>query len=228
LGSSKPLTAKGSLKADNVAGLIENAFRLVLVMLALFGFIRGDVIKMHQGSLLYHSLMTLAASFVPDLIRKTTKLYITVEFRFMYLIFILMAQFFGEILDFFMKIVWWDKLLHVYSGFIITIIGYIIVHKAADDKNNGKKLTGAFTSLFAFSFSMMFGAMWEIFEYLMDASFGLNMQKSGLVDTMEDLIVCFGSSAVLCIFYIHELKNSKNSLIQRIIDNFIIKNRKAI
>ena len=31
---------------------------------------------------------------------------------------------------------------------------------------------------------MMIGAVWEIFEYGMDQTFGLNMQKSGLDDTM--------------------------------------------
>jgi len=33
------------------------------------------------------------------------------------------------------------------------------------------------------------GALWEVFEFGMDQIFGMNMQKSGLVDTMGDLIV---------------------------------------
>ena len=44
------------------------------------------------------------------------------------------------------------------------------------------------------------GAVWEVFEFVMDQLFGLNMQKSGLVDTVWDLIVnlvggSFGSAA---------------------------------
>jgi hypothetical protein len=43
--------------------------------------------------------------------------------------------------------------------------------------------------LMAFGLAVTVGACWEIFEFLMDQWFGLNMQKSGLQDTMEDLIV---------------------------------------
>ena len=43
--------------------------------------------------------------------------------------------------------------------------------------------------LLAFAIAVTVGAMWEIFEFLMDLWFGLNMQKSGLTDTMGDLIV---------------------------------------
>jgi hypothetical protein len=36
---------------------------------------------------------------------------------------------------------------------------------------------------------MTIGVLWEVFEFGMDELFGLNMQKSGLADTMYDLIV---------------------------------------
>jgi hypothetical protein len=36
---------------------------------------------------------------------------------------------------------------------------------------------------------MTIGAVWEIFEWTVDLSFGTNMQKSGLPDTMGDLVV---------------------------------------
>ena len=41
----------------------------------------------------------------------------------------------------------------------------------------------------SFCFGLSIGAMWEIFEFAMDQIFGLNMQKSGLIDTMWDLIL---------------------------------------
>lgn len=36
---------------------------------------------------------------------------------------------------------------------------------------------------------MAIGGIWEIFEFAMDQVFGMNMQKSGLIDPMWDLIV---------------------------------------
>ena len=45
-------------------------------------------------------------------------------------------------------------------------------------------------------FALAIGAMWEVFEFAMDQSFGTNMQKSGLDDTMGDLIVDMGGALI--------------------------------
>ena len=48
--------------------------------------------------------------------------------------------------------------------------------------------------MYAFSLAVTIGTIWEIFEFTMDQLFGLTMQKSGLVDTMWDLMVdCAGA-----------------------------------
>jgi hypothetical protein len=44
-------------------------------------------------------------------------------------------------------------------------------------------------ALIAFCVAVTIGVLWEIFEFGMDQLFGMNMQKSGLMDTMGDLIV---------------------------------------
>ena len=41
----------------------------------------------------------------------------------------------------------------------------------------------------SFCLAMTVGVLWEIFEYAMDSLFGLQMMKSGLPDTMGDLVV---------------------------------------
>jgi hypothetical protein len=49
------------------------------------------------------------------------------------------------------------------------------------------------------------GTIWEIFEFLMDWNFGLNMQKSGLVDTMTDLMINAAGAAIAAVigyFYV--------------------------
>ena len=44
-------------------------------------------------------------------------------------------------------------------------------------------------TVFSFCFAIALGALWEIFEFAMDSFFGFNMQKTGLRDTMWDMIV---------------------------------------
>jgi hypothetical protein len=71
---------------------------------------------------------------------------------------------------------------------------------------------------------MALGAVWEIFEYGMDQIFGLNMQKSGLQDTMWDLIVdALGALLTSVIGYIY-LKGGKTRIFYRLVDRFICEN----
>ena len=44
-------------------------------------------------------------------------------------------------------------------------------------------------ALFSFCFAITMGTIWEIYEFGLDQVFGLYMQRSGIVDTMTDLMV---------------------------------------
>ena len=80
-------------------------------------------------------------------------------------------------------------MLHTLSGVIIGAIGFSLVYIFNTEENVAIKLSPLFVAIFSFCFATSMGALWEIYEFFMDSIFGLNMQKSGLVDTMWDLIV---------------------------------------
>ncbi|MGH7573673.1 MAG: hypothetical protein ACREM1_00880, partial [Longimicrobiales bacterium] len=64
--------------------------------------------------------------------------------------------------------------------------------------------------------------LWEIFEFGMDQVFGLNMQKSGLVDTMWDLIVnVIGAGAIALLGYGWLKTPEVDSFLERWIERFI-------
>lgn len=44
-------------------------------------------------------------------------------------------------------------------------------------------------AILAFGFAMMVGAMWELMEFSLDATFGTFTQRSGLPDPMGDVAV---------------------------------------
>jgi hypothetical protein len=223
----KPIALNEESKNDKAAHYGEIFFRLIILVLAVIGIFRKDWIVVYHGSLLYHALMTMAISYIPDMVRKATKIYITAEFRLIFLLFVFSSQLLGEIADFYVMVPLWDKMAHLISAFFLTIIGYVTVYIMTDDVRTGKRVSLRFATIFAFSFSMLFGTFWEIFEYLMDISFGLKMQKSGLVDTMEDLIVCLAGSLIPCMIYVYDVKNKKNSFIVRMITRFVEKNKKS-
>ena len=102
-------------------------------------------------------------------------------------LFVFGTLFLGEILDFYERFWWWDVLLHGTSAIGFGIVGFLFVFYLFEGDKYAAPPWALGTIAFCFAVSM--GAVWEIFEFAMDQTFGLNMQKSGLVDTMTDLIV---------------------------------------
>jgi len=109
------------------------------------------------------------------------------EIELIVLIFIYATLFLGEALAFYHHFWWWDLILHAGSAIIFGFIGFIILYYLYAHHQIESKAYAL--ALFSFSFAIAIGVVWEIFEFGMDSIFGLNMQKSGLIDTMGDLIV---------------------------------------
>ncbi|WP_242601748.1 hypothetical protein [Thalassovita autumnalis] len=95
--------------------------------------------------------------------------------------------FLGETFDFYETFWWWDIAMHGGSAVGFGLIGFVLVFMMF--QGNAFAAPPIAMAFFAFCFAMTIGAFWEIFEFAMDQMFGLNMQKSGLMDTMGDLIV---------------------------------------
>jgi 4-amino-4-deoxy-L-arabinose transferase-like glycosyltransferase len=102
--------------------------------------------------------------------------------------------FLGEVFDFYNRFWWWDIAMHGGSAIGFGLTGFVLVFMMFQgDRFAAPPSAIAF---FAFCFALAIGAMWEVFEFAMDQSFGTNMQKSGLDDTMGDLIVDMGGALI--------------------------------
>ena len=77
-----------------------------------------------------------------------------------------------------------------------------------------------------FCVAMTMGAIWEVFEFFMDQSFGLNMQKSGLLDTMWDLIVNTIGAALGATAGFFYLKRRHFGWLSYLIDKFVKANQR--
>ena len=102
-------------------------------------------------------------------------------------LFVFATLFLGEVFDFYNRFWWWDVLLHGISAIGFGIIGFLFVFFLFEGDRYAAPPWAL--ALIAFTFAMAIGTLWEVFEFGMDQLFGLNMQKSGLLDTMSDLIV---------------------------------------
>ena len=164
-------------------------------------------------------------SLIPTLLKKRYQLYFPLEFDVLIISFIFLALFMGEIFDYYQKIWWWDLSLHGGSGFLLGIFGFLLVYILNQHKNIQIHMRAGFVSIFAFAFAMAIGVLWEIFEFTIDSTFGLNMQKSGLQDTMGDLIVnSMGALIISILGYLWMKKKIKSFVFDKSIKRFVKEN----
>jgi len=163
-------------------------------------------------------LFALLLTFFAFIIEKRYKIDIPIEFEIGIVLLIYGSIFLGELRGYYTTFWWWDIVLHTLTGVIVGLVGFLVLLTLYRRK---RVIAAPFSiALFSFSLAAAIGGIWEIFEFGMDQLFGLNMQKSGLMDTMFDIIVndvgAFLSS-LLGYFY---LKGGEVPILSRIIRRF--------
>ncbi|WP_375690614.1 hypothetical protein [Pseudooceanicola sp. LIPI14-2-Ac024] len=146
-----------------------------------------DALITWRLSLAFIALATLALSMAPIFVARWAEVNVPRSFIVATTMFVAMTLFLGEVYDFYYRYWWWDLVLHFGSAVGFGLIGFILVFMMFQgDRYAAPPVAIAF---FAFCFALTVGTLWEIFEFGMDQFLGWNMQKSGLPDTMKDLIV---------------------------------------
>ncbi len=184
---------------------------------------------------LFVTLLTLLLVFLPGIFEKKYNINLIDEFEVIIIIFIYAGLFLGEARGYYTRFWWWDSLLHAFSGIALGFAGFLILYILY--KTGRLKTSLKFIALLSFCFAVALGALWEIFEFLVDSFFGANMQKArglgtvyycdtrlGVMDTMWDLILnSLGAlfASVTGYFY---LKKGEMPILKRIVEKFETKN----
>ncbi|MCP5037565.1 MAG: hypothetical protein GY945_08205 [Rhodobacteraceae bacterium] len=140
------------------------------------------------------AISTLVASMVPAFVADRYELRLPVAFFAGLVLFLFATLFLGEAFDFYEKIWWWDVVLHATSAIGFGLVGVIIALVMFEGDRYAAPPWAI--GLIGFTFAVTIGVLWEVFEYFMDISLGLSMQKSGLDDTMLDMIANAGGGLV--------------------------------
>lgn len=166
------------------------------------------------------------ASSAPTLFARRFDLALPPEFDLATIAFLFASIFLGELAGFYERFWWWDLALHTTSGLLLGMLGLSLIWILNHNEKIDLSLSPKFMCLFTFTFTVTAATMWEIFEFGMDRTFGLNMQKSGLDDTMADLMVAaFGALIIATGAYAYFAKGTP-SLGVRIVRRFIKFNHK--
>lgn len=130
----------------------------------------------------------------------------------MYIALIVMTVYLGSSLKFYDKYYWWDMLIHFISGITFVSFGITLTDKV-------ENLSNFHILLFCFTFSITLHVIWEVLEYISDSIFHTDHQRwqkispsnnhasetaiqpAGLVDTMNDTIICIIGTVISCIIW---------------------------
>ena len=173
--------------------------------------------------ILFIAVGILILTFIPSLIARNYKINIPTEFEALVVLFISSSLFLGEVHQFYTKFWWWDLFLHSLSGILLGFAGFLALYIMYTERKI--RTSPKLAMFFSFCVAVAIGALWEIVEFSVDNSLGWNMQKSGLVDTMWDLIVDSISAVIISISgYFYLRRKNQVPFFERWIKKFMEKN----
>lgn len=155
--------------------------------------------------------------YAPEILNKLFNLKFANFIVYFFWFFIWLAIFLGTCLHFMTLIPLWDKLLHLISPMILTMIGFGLLSEFLKNQNL-EEISPWLFLIFGFSFAGVCGIFWEFWEWSWDTLLDMNLQryKSGevlfigqraLQDTMGDLLINVIGSLFFSIFAWYKSRN---------------------
>jgi uncharacterized membrane protein len=161
------------------------------------------------------------------IIGKLSNINLPFELEVFAVLFIYASLFLGEIKNYYTTYWWWDIVLHGGSGLAFGMIGFFILYILY--KTNQLKTSPKTIAIFTFAFALAIGALWEIFEFAIDSTFGAvsnnalmqtQVNGCGLADTMKDLIVdSIGALFIAIMGYLY-IKNESGIVVKSMTKEF--------
>lgn len=121
-------------------------------------------------------LGSLALVFLPYVFEYFLSCSVSRDLKIAYWFLVVGGPVLGNVYRFYHYIRPWDKLLHMLSGFLVAAFGYALPDFLLKEKP-GK----AFKCIFAVSISVAIGGLWEIYEFILDVLFQLDMQNDTVI-----------------------------------------------
>lgn len=194
--------------------LKDKALRLNLIsMLILIITVIYDCMFRGGEKLFRIGLMAITLWIMYGVYKKTFLRKTRISFYLIYS-FIFGAMYLGNVFDFYLIIPMYDKILHLMSGLILGMIGYILFVHVSNGATEGS-FKRYMPILFSIIFSIAGAAVWEIWEFSTDQLFGFASQNNSLHDTMWD-IICGSLMGVIANIpiYLYYIKGKKIKFIE--------------
>lgn len=171
--------------------IVALPLELFMVAGAVMSYLLHDLL--HIGT----SLFTFLVSFAPLLLERWWRVRLPTWLQFVYVLFVFLSMFCGEVLRFYAHFTWWDDSMHVASG---VLMGFGVVLWLQLAKERGAALPVWSQFLLVFTVTLTIATFWEFAEFASDQLFGTHSQDN-LFDTMMDMIdATIGAIIILWIY----------------------------
>lgn len=161
------------------------ALYVILCVIVAIVFVRSIFEGRYEHALL--CLLVFILFWIPSMLERRFAVEIPSVLEGIILCFIFAAEILGEIDAFYIKIPFWDTILHTTWGFLAAGIGFALVDILNRSHASRLQLAPIYMAITAFCFSMTAGAVWELFEYSMDVFVGFDMQKDAIVTAFSSV-----------------------------------------
>jgi len=171
------------LREHKASFVVFSALRLLIIFCMIRQFFLGN----YEGFFL--AILSLLLLFLPSIAQVTFRIELPGALEIILMIFVFAAEILGEINRFYIIIPFWDSILHTLNGFLAAAVGFSLIVLLNKNKDVAFDASPAFIAIVAFCFSMTIGVLWEFFEFFMDQSFQLDMQKDTVVHTISSILL---------------------------------------
>jgi hypothetical protein len=166
------------------------------------------------------TVLVIGLIVIPAFLLRRHRVHVPPEFQLIATAFVFLSLFLGSARDFYYRFWWWDMVLHTSSGFLLGIVGWIVLFLLLQTDRLPRTVGPGLVCVFGITFAVTLGVLWEIFEYVVDLLWPhVNMlsRETGIHDTMHDLIVdTIGAIVVGLIGYVYSRSGRFSFLIDAV------------
>lgn len=188
---------------------INNIIIILSLIVELIYFIMNPIITVDNILLLLSYIPVIFIPRIFNFIFKKSKIKITDDIEFAYLIFLILAFLFGSIMGGYSKIYWYDSFTHLLSGVFTAFMAPIVLKWL----NRYDKKDIIFNVIYIILVTLSVAVLWECTEFTIDKTLGTDTQKvltTGVNDTMKDMICALAGSILYSIYYLYSLSKKSN------------------
>lgn len=202
------------MKKDNLSKEITLTlgFMVLLALTAIYDMVARGGEKFGRIILIVVTVWVTYFFCRATFLKKSKTMYYSI------IVFIFLSMYLANVWNFY-GIPNYDKYLHLGSGVLIALIGYVWFLHLCGEKDI-PEMNPLAPVIFSIIFSIAAAGVWEIWEFSTDMAFGLSAQNGSLLDTMTDIICGTVMGIVTNIPIYFNIKGKKIKFIDSIVNEF--------